>query len=121
MKLGGVVTKQLLELETKIVQNEFRTNETFLNEIIADDFIEIGSSGVTYNKKQVIEFLIKGTDAEIIIKDFTTKQLGELFYLALFNTITTLPSGQKSIAKRSSIWKYENNNWQIIFHQGTKV
>ena len=44
MKLGGVVTKQLLELETKIVQNEFRTNETFLNEIIADDFIEIGSS-----------------------------------------------------------------------------
>jgi hypothetical protein len=50
--------KQLIhQLEQSLLEPSVRQSVTLLNQLIADDFIEFGSSGKIYNKKDIIDSL----------------------------------------------------------------
>jgi hypothetical protein len=48
------LSEQLLELETKLLDPTLRRKPEMLAHMLADDFVEFGSGGRVYDKKQVL-------------------------------------------------------------------
>ena len=111
---------EILVIEKKLLQPEFRKDKAFLNAVLADDFIEISSSGNIYNKKTVVEHLSTENDFNIDISDIRFKLISENVVLILY-AATKQKLGSTIVIKslRSSIWQKNNIEWQMIFHQGT--
>ncbi len=106
--------KTLKTLEEQIVDPAFRKSATFLSQVLADDFMEIGSVGKIYNKAEVIT-LLQAAEAQLIsLSNFKLKCLAENVVL-----VTYIATKQQAISLRSSIWKLNEGNWQLIFHQST--
>ena len=112
----------LKTLEEKLVNPSVRKSLQELNELLADDFIEHGSSGKVYNKQQVIEALQKETPLEISISEFNSVNLTDEIVLVTYTTeqINKTDNTVK-YSLRSSIWRKNNKKWQVVFHQGTPL
>jgi hypothetical protein len=105
--------KELIyQLESSLLRAEVRQSATKLNQLIADDFVEFGSSGNIYHKKDVIGSLASATAK---IEDFEVTTLSSDVLLATYKI-----KSDSSISLRSSIWKHSQEGWRMIFHQGTK-
>ena len=113
--------KELIKkLENELLQLDVRKSEQRLAKLLADDFLEFGSLGHEYNKRDITELLSKVHESEIIMNDFRVKPLSPDTALALYSTEQINPeTGQKKYSLRSSIWRNGQNGWQMIFHQGT--
>lgn len=112
----------IYDLETSLLKSEIRSSASDLDLLLADDFREFGSSGEIYDKKLIVERLPKDTQispVEFLVSDFQIKELAENIILATFKTDKTLSDKSHVVALRTSIWRKNNNNWQMIFHQGT--
>ncbi len=109
-------------LEERLVNPTTRCSSDELNLLIADDFLEYGSSGKIYNKKQVISSLVKEEAKNISISDFKIKFLSPEVALLTYKTVIKNNfNKEKSASLRSSIWKNTDESWRIIFHQGTPL
>ncbi|MFH0736866.1 MAG: DUF4440 domain-containing protein [bacterium] len=115
------IKEELLSLENKLVDKKFRKDLAFLRETLADNFLEIGSSGIIYNKTETLAILKEDNNTTTIIEKFNIQHLCDFLYLVIYKTTTTCQFGIKSYSKRSSIWKKTGNKWQILFHQGTII
>jgi hypothetical protein len=116
------VTELIKALELELLQQEVRKSKERLNELIADNFLEIGSSGKSYNKQDIINELLKESETKITLKDFNTIEISLDTILATYLAEKEiLGSNEKILSSRSSIWQNKNGNWQIIFHQGTNL
>jgi hypothetical protein len=103
----------LVELETSLHTAEVRSSPEKLNSLLSDDFVEIGASGRTYDKQQIINSLLDEIPGEIKAKDFQLRKLSDEMVLLIYRA----QSIRQSI--RSSIWKLEQGQWRMLFHQGT--
>jgi hypothetical protein len=104
---------QFYELETSLHRHEVRTSSSAVSKLLADDFVEFGSSGRVFNKPSIINSLkSEKEDLKIKVTDFKAEYLAENIVLVTYRSNTSL---------RSSIWKLINGQWQMIFHQGTKT
>ena len=112
------LVKTIISLEKRFLQNDVRSSTEELSKLLAEDFIEFGSSGCIYNKNQVLNQLPTECKVEIIPKDFNGRVLSKDTILLTFETYN---STTEVSALRSSIWKCIDNRWQILFHQGTKM
>ncbi|AKG05797.1 DUF4440 domain-containing protein [Salimicrobium jeotgali] len=105
---------ELKELEQAHVNIEVRASAERLGEILADDFREIGSSGIMLNKE---DCLVDGVVlSEMSIHNYEVEQLAPDIVLA---TYYIKDETRERNTLRSSIWKRINNRWQLYFHQGT--
>lgn len=111
----------LKHLEEQLLQPAIRKNPDLLATLIANDFLEIGSSGRTYDKATILESLKnEPPNSAAILTDFSVRPLAKDIYLITYRTTRHNPSGEPiASAHRSSIWVNRNKQWQIIFHQGT--
>lgn len=111
----------LIALEMGLLDPAIRSSATQLADLIADDFVEFGSSGETFDKEQIIAKLLAETESTPqtrTAEDFTTRWLAEDTALVTFHAIRAV-NGTTTKTLRASIWKYRNTRWQMIFHQGT--
>ena len=116
------LTQHFYALETALLKPEVRSSREELNRLLADDFMEFGSSGSVYHKPDTLQSLPISTDKVVfIVSDFTTKKLSEDFILTTFRTEKTINDIDVIISLRSSIWRKTNGNWQMVFHQGTPL
>jgi hypothetical protein len=106
-------------LEERLLQTNIRHSENDLDELLADEFIEFGSSGQIFNKKQVMEALQMEAPQQLSLIDFKTINLAPDIILARYRAVKQPQDGRKVYSLRSSIWKLIDNRWQMIFHQGT--
>lgn len=54
------------------------------------------------------------------MSDFKSKPLSATVVLNMYQLTRVFGKGEKlSRSLRSSIWKYEDGRWQLVFHQGT--
>ena len=90
-----------------------------MNALLEDGFIEIGASGLVYDKRQTMEAVIPETHAQLPLSDFAAKLLAPSVALVTYRSIQTNSHGSSKEARRTSIWTKKNNNWKIVFHQGT--
>ncbi|MCP3028451.1 DUF4440 domain-containing protein [Halobacillus sp. A5] len=91
-----------------------RKSSAALDEILADDFWEIGSSGRMFDKKECLDSGV--SIAEMTMYNFEIQPLAPDVVLS---TYFIENHTRKRNTLRSSIWKYIDGRWQLYFHQGT--
>lgn len=107
-------SQTLLELEQRLLSQDIRQNATEISRLIADDFVEFGASGSTWTKADVVDRLPDEPFIQRTISQFAVRPLSE--HIAL---VTYQCHAAASTSLRSSIWRKQKEQWQMIFHQGT--
>lgn len=85
--------------------------------LLAEDFVEFGSSGRTYAKADIIAALRDETPTAITATDFRLRMLTP--DIALLTYRSWRHATPAAHALRSSLWRREGERWRMVFHQGT--
>jgi hypothetical protein len=110
----------LLELEKRLLDPELRRTPEKLAHLLADDFVEFGSSGHAYDKRRVRFLLRKKVPTRLEIEEFNVIEITALAALVTYRAHSESKNGMRS-SLRSSLWIERGGAWQMIFHQGTAV
>ncbi|VVM62297.1 hypothetical protein PS662_01369 [Pseudomonas fluorescens] len=110
------LSQTLLELEQCLLSRSTRLDAGEISRLIADDFLEFGASGGIWTKTDLIERLPDELFIHRTISDFTVKPLSAHSALVTYQCHT-----DASHSMRSSIWRRQEEQWQMVFHQGTFV
>ena len=115
--MNKTVKDQLQRLEENLLKPETRSSKTELTQILAEGFFEIGSSGkILYQDEEISE---EGIGVVKMTMDhFDVHPLSDEIVLTTYR-IFNEETQQHSL--RSSIWKWADERWQMVFHQGTRV
>ena len=112
--------EQFLLLEEKLLRPDIRKSVKDLDALLADDFIELGSSGRTYNKQEMLDILPTLPASKIVLTDFQAKLLAPGVVLTIYRTAKLGEHNEPpQCSLRSSIWIQGKGEWRIVFHQGT--
>jgi hypothetical protein len=118
MKLNEKDAAYFFDLETSLHKSEIRKSPEAAAALLADGFIEFGSSGRIWDKSSIVESMRNEEPQaqEIIVEDFVARELAPDVVLVTYIS-RTLTAYQPTL--RSSIWKNIATKWQMVFHQGT--
>jgi hypothetical protein len=104
----------MLQLEQRLLSQTTRRDAEEVSRLLADDFVEFGASGNIWSKADVVEQLPQEVFTPRTITEFTAKQLSERTVLVTYHCHTAAIN-----SLRSSIWRKRDEQWQMVFHQGT--
>lgn len=115
---------KFLALEEQLLDSSVRGSVKTVASLLADEFVEFGSSGAVYNKRTVIDALSKEhLDENQPVRsahDFLAQKLSDGLVHVTYRSVRKFPdTGREQSALRSSIWKFIDGRWQMMFHQGT--
>jgi hypothetical protein len=105
---------ELLRLETALVARDPSGVDGALAGLIADDFLEFGVSGRTWDAETTRRALAATAGPRTVIVEAF-----EAVLLAPDVALTTFRTGGDRPANRSSIWVRRDDRWVVRFHQGT--
>jgi hypothetical protein len=116
------LTERIRELEESLLDPRVRGSRKALGDLLADEFLEFGSSGRRFTKSQIVEALV-GEAAEeprFSLADFSLLVLAPDVVLATYRAEArgVDPSPPRH-SWRSSVWVLRSGRWQLLFHQGT--
>ena len=104
--------ENILELEKSLFKYDYMSNKEYLNNIIADNYKELGKSGILFNKDDVINYLLsQQRDRDIEMYNFSGEELMPDLWIVHYITL----NDNKKIY-RTSIWEHN----KIIFHQASE-
>jgi hypothetical protein len=113
----------LRQLEEHLLRPEVRGSAEQVGRLLADDFVEFGSSGYAYDKQQIIEALQQEKPdpaLRISLTEFAARRLAPGIFLVTYRTTWDAGADEPGRSRlRSSIWKLIDGRWQMVFHQGT--
>lgn len=116
------LSEELLELEKKLVDPDLRSTPEKLAPLLADDFIEFGSSGHAYDKKRILFLLRRQIPTRLSIEEFRMIPLSDSAALVTYRAGTESTRTTTSrYSLRSSLWVLRQGGWRMLFHQGTNV
>ncbi len=120
MQIAMELTEHIRRLEARLLKPEVRSSPEELTLLLAEDVFEIGSSGRTFDKKQIIATLQGESELDYSLQDFQVKQLSSDIALATYRIAARrFQDGKARTSLRSSIWVHRQGRWQLMFHQGT--
>ena len=113
----------LLALEQELLSPQVRASDERLDELLAQEFVEFGSSGRIYDKQSIIHALTQPASIDDYqVDDFTVVTESEDTALVTYSCKVHSASGDLvRTSNRSSLWKLLDGRWQMAFHQGTKA
>lgn len=104
---------ELRALEELLLTSETRTSRDDLDRLLADDFVEFGSSGGVYTKAEVISAVpLTEPCVDCTISEFRALALAPDAVLVTYRLPGSL---------RSSVWRRDVGGWRMVFHQGTRT
>ncbi len=109
-------------LEFQLLDPAIRRSPEALMGLLADDFIELGQSGVVYGRAEVVRCLAAELNDESSKLETCGHELRELsvgVFLLTYRSIRTRTGAADLHTLRSSVWKLINGSWRMVFHQGT--
>lgn len=109
--------RELEKLELELLDPDVRKDAGRVTELLADGFLEFGSSGRVYEKKMLVDMISREEMAKVLIRDFAVRELSDSVALVTYRTVGQ--AGQE--ARRSSIWVTDGKDWRMVFHQGTRI
>jgi hypothetical protein len=125
MKESGTDATTLRSLEEQLLQPDIRSSPSHVANLLADDVLEFGSSGRSFDKAQIIAGLVdeqrRGPPAVRTARDFKVRKLAEGVALVTYRVVRRGLDGVEFHSLRSSIWKVLDGRWQMAFHQGTPI
>jgi hypothetical protein len=111
------LTTLLCDLENQLLQPEIRRSPKDIDRLLADEFVEFGSSGTIYRKQQCVGGM---SQTQRSLSHFEAKLLAPGVALATYRVVKhDEPRPHMKYSLRSSIWKLIDGRWQMVFHQGT--
>jgi hypothetical protein len=116
-------SNHLRSLEKRLLDSAVRRDSEQISTLLADDFVEFGSSGRTFDKAQVLEYLRDELpQEEALIRNFVAKPLCSTVFLVTYRaTRRDASRAHRSDSWRCSIWVKRDGRWQLQFHQGTSI
>lgn len=126
MQLDEKAAETLIALEQSLHEPATRGDRQQVAALLAEDFVEFGSSGRIFDKAQTISALAAETpsadERRLQAFDFVVTDLAQDVALVTYRIDRShTRTGTVRTTLRSSIWKRINGRWQMLFHQGTVV
>ncbi len=112
----------LIEQEIALHQYAVRQNRQEVARLLHPSFSEVGESGRSYDYKSIVEMMEseRPSGAYIHSQDYECIELEPSVHLLTYKSARVDADGAKSnFVKRSSIWVFTGENWQMKYHQGT--
>ena len=112
----------LIEQEIALHQYEIRQNLNEVQRLLHSSFKEVGRSGRSFDYAAIIEMLQseEPADGYIHSQEFECVALEPSVQLLLYKSAWVSKTGAISAyTKRSSIWVFTDQSWQMKYHQGT--
>lgn len=114
--------EHVIALEKSLLRDDVIASQSQVDALLHDEFIEYSQSGLSYGKDAVLAncegYTPSATPREAY--GFSARFLSDDLVQVLFETASVPKTQQtKRKALRSSLWKREGEQWQMIFHQGT--
>ena len=124
---ASVAPRQLVDERSnlKLLQLATRADRQAIELLLADDFVEIGSSGERFDREAVITGLLtesseNGSPARQI-RNLGIAAVTDDVALVTYRVCRVDPDGTTTWRWRSSIWRLEDGEWRMVFHQGTPI
>jgi hypothetical protein len=117
--------EDIRRLEEKLHLPEIRQSPKAVAELLAEGFVEFGSSGTIYdNRDELIAALAEErsepASPPVIACDYAFRSISPDAVLVTYRAIRTIKEDSSARhVLRSSIWQRIDGRWQMIFHQGT--
>jgi hypothetical protein len=112
--------EKLRELEIKVMTAAGERRADDIRDLVADDFFEVGRSGTTYTKAEVLAAIEVAPLRKFALEDFKVVGSGAGWALVTYRA-DERTAYASSTALRSTMWVERGGKWQIVFHQGTSV
>jgi hypothetical protein len=111
----------LRTLECELHEPKARRDEKRLAELLDPGFREFGRSGAAYERADIFELLSNEVPpAKVHAQGFTAFELAPSVVLLTYQSAHVSNSGTvERHTNRSSIWRFGDSRWQMVFHQGT--
>jgi hypothetical protein len=120
--MANSLQSTIREIEERLMAPQVRTDQSLVAPLLADDFVEFGSSGRVYDKEAVLSALAADRSIAPRIVDFSVKLLAPGTVLATYRTVRSDAGTEgHQQALRSSVWRELNGQWQLLFHQATPL
>jgi hypothetical protein len=127
MELASTTDSKLLDVLADLRRREpifhrpaFGTKRGEVESMVDDDFWEVGASGRRYTRNYILEVLETRArtpeEDSWETSDFRCQELATDLYLLTY----TLRQGER-VTRRTTIWRRSQDDWKIVFHQGTVV
>ena len=113
------MNEKILQYEKDFFSFKFCSNRANLENRLAKDFFEYGKSGIIHTRESTINSLASLIeDRRIEIINFELTALSEGVLLVHY---TSWHKDDDLYTLRTSIWRYEDGEWKLYFHQGTPL
>ena len=116
--------EKLVRFEKRLHDHSTRHSRQSLIQLLHPQFKEIGYSGRAYDFEQIIADLAsEGPPVhKVISKQYELTRLDDDICSVSYLSAREQQDGSICrYARRTSIWKWEQSNWLLIFHQATPV
>jgi len=119
----AALAARLRQLEQSLLDPAVRHDRSRMLALLAEDFLEFGSSGRVWTRKTIIDLLAKETAfVPPQIEEFNCALLAPELALVTYRTVRTDEKSSERLASlRSSIWTCSTGEWKMRFHQGTRT
>ena len=106
MDVDASVSQHLLELERQLLQPDVRHSRSELEQLLADEFLEFGSSGSVYRKREVVDAVQHESPRPRSLSEFRAVALADGVVLTTYRIAQQGADGSSPAhSLRSSIWK----------------
>jgi hypothetical protein len=123
MKNLPELLNEIRSLEEALHRPEIRRSRKAVEGILAEGFVEFGSSGRVYHRAEMIDLLVQENDGEdageLLAYNYSLSSISSDALLLTYRTRRTNVDGFERYVLRSSIWKHFERGWKMLFHQGT--
>jgi hypothetical protein len=115
------VTKELADREPIFHRPEFGTTRRDFEQMMADDFWEVGASGQKYSREFVLSTLDRRHQSQVVenytVTDFACRCVAQDSYLVTYQ----LEQAGGRLSRRATLWRASSTGWKIVYHQGTLI
>lgn len=108
----------LRALEESLLLADVRKSAQLVT-LLADDFVEFGSSGKVYSRADLVALLQAESPSVQTTSDFRVVRLGP--DAALLTYRIHLHGDPPAHSLRCSVWRRGSTGWRMVFHQGTRT
>ena len=116
------ICAHLRACEGALLDPSLRRNRRRVSELLAEDFLEFGSSGRVWTREQILDLLETEDYQPPAMEDFKCALIAGGVALVTYRTIRINPHTEERAATlRSSLWTRESGKWRVRFHQGTRT
>ena len=117
-QLSESLPERLRELEESLLRPDVRKSKELVS-LLSDHFIEFGTSGRVYTKRDLVALLQAETPSTQTTSNFNVQFLAPT--VALLTYVICHEASPPAYTLRSSIWQNFGERWQMVFHQSTRT